>query len=289
MQVIKISNLIASADILPGITGLHVLVGIIGLSGLGILINWGVGASFSTVLADSPVRRNRLWPGLAFGVIIFWQLMVVLGISVVRAISAGARPWVADFANYVWMLIVEVVLIILALYIGRDYFARRVKGLGLNFRTIVGDLKAGSINFLAAYPLVMAGSWLMTFSGGLISGEDFQMDTSEGLLVLAEYPLPLLRVVVVLFIVVVTPFFEEVLFRGLLQSSIAGFVPRRWMAIVLASVLFTALHPWTHWLALFPLSCVMGYSYEKSGSLLRPIFIHMLFNGFSVAASLVSG
>jgi membrane protease YdiL (CAAX protease family) len=289
MQVIKISILIASTDILQGFTVAHILVGIIGLTGVGLLINWGVSTQFSTLLDDCPVRRNRLWPGLSFGVIIFWQLMVVLGISVVGAISDEASSWVADFANYLWMLIVELLIIALALYLGREYFARRIKGLGLDFRTLTADLKAGFVNFLAAYPLVIAGSWLMVFAGGLISGDDFQFDTSEGLLVLAEYPSILLRVVVVVFIVIVTPFFEEIVFRGLLQSSIAGFVSRRWMAIVLASLLFTALHPWTHCLAIFPLSCVIGYSYEKSGSLLRPIVIHMLFNGFNVAASLLGG
>ncbi|MFC1763630.1 type II CAAX prenyl endopeptidase Rce1 family protein [Planctomycetota bacterium] len=30
----------------------------------------------------------------------------------------------------------------------------------------------------------------------------------------------------------------------------------------------------------------MGYSYEKSGSLWRPIFIHALFNGVTVASHL---
>jgi membrane protease YdiL (CAAX protease family) len=31
----------------------------------------------------------------------------------------------------------------------------------------------------------------------------------------------------------------------------------------------------------------LGYSYEKSGSLLRPIFMHALFNGITIAAALL--
>jgi membrane protease YdiL (CAAX protease family) len=41
-----------------------------------------------------------------------------------------------------------------------------------------------------------------------------------------------------------------------------------------------------HWPALLALSMSMGYSYEKSGSLFRPIFIHSLFNAASIIAVL---
>jgi membrane protease YdiL (CAAX protease family) len=32
----------------------------------------------------------------------------------------------------------------------------------------------------------------------------------------------------------------------------------------------------------------MGYAYEKSGSLLRSIFIHLLFNGLTIAFALLN-
>jgi len=41
-----------------------------------------------------------------------------------------------------------------------------------------------------------------------------------------------------------------------------------------------------HWPALFVLSLSLGYAYEKSGSLFRPIFIHSLFNAATIAAVL---
>jgi membrane protease YdiL (CAAX protease family) len=41
-----------------------------------------------------------------------------------------------------------------------------------------------------------------------------------------------------------------------------------------------------HWPALFVLGVCLGYSYEKSGSLFRPIFIHLFFNVSSVAIAL---
>jgi membrane protease YdiL (CAAX protease family) len=60
-----------------------------------------------------------------------------------------------------------------------------------------------------------------------------------------------------------------------------------WIAILISSGLFAATHADTgHWPALFVLGVCLGYAYEKSGSLFRPIFIHSLFNATSIIAVL---
>ena len=60
-----------------------------------------------------------------------------------------------------------------------------------------------------------------------------------------------------------------------------------WPAIAISSLLFTMTHADAgHWPALFVLGICMGYAYEKSGSLFRPIFIHSIFNAISVIATL---
>jgi membrane protease YdiL (CAAX protease family) len=56
---------------------------------------------------------------------------------------------------------------------------------------------------------------------------------------------------------------------------------------VLTSLFFAILHPPTHIPALFFLSCGLGYAYERSGSLFRPILMHVFFNGFSVAVTVL--
>jgi membrane protease YdiL (CAAX protease family) len=51
--------------------------------------------------------------------------------------------------------------------------------------------------------------------------------------------------------------------------------------------MFAAVHSNVeHWPALFVLGVGMGYAYEKSGSLWRPIFIHALFNGVTILSNL---
>ena len=43
-----------------------------------------------------------------------------------------------------------------------------------------------------------------------------------------------------------------------------------------------------HWPALFVLALGLGYAYEKSGSLFRPIFMHAMFNGIAMLSTMAS-
>ncbi len=58
---------------------------------------------------------------------------------------------------------------------------------------------------------------------------------------------------------------------------------RAWLAIVLTSVLFAAVHApqWPAPIALFALALVIGTVYYRTGSLIAAIFMHATFNGIS--------
>lgn len=76
------------------------------------------------------------------------------------------------------------------------------------------------------------------------------------------------------------PLAEELFFRGLLQTFLGHLLRDRWRAIVVTSIVFGAIHfPQPHAvLALAALSVLIGYAYERTGSILPPILIHALFN-----------
>ncbi len=282
-------SIIGAIDIFDNFTVLDALVAAMSLAGIGLLINWFVNYSPPQILATSPVRRNRIPPSVPFFAMVIWMFVALSGTSIPERLFSQTQEWMLEFYKYLWMTLVELVLLVVLLYFGKAYFARGLKGLGLNFRTVVTDIKAGAVNFLAVYPLVIAGIFVMAFAGKLIWGSDFQMETSQGLIAVTSYPQVSLRILLFVFVVLVVPVFEEVLFRGFLQSMVRGYIQRPWAVIALTSVIFTSLHPSTHFLAVFMLSCGMGYAYERSGSLFRSIFMHMLFNGLSMTSTLLSG
>src|SRR5262249_37478208 len=109
--------------------------------------------------------------------------------------------------------------------------------------------------------------------------------------------------------VVIAPMFEELLFRGHLQSTLAGLFriismkpnttdPEpawpRWTAICITALLFPTVHyagPGSGWMlpALFLLAVCLGYAYERTGVLWVPIVGHAAFNAVSVSVVFLGG
>jgi membrane protease YdiL (CAAX protease family) len=142
------------------------------------------------------------------------------------------------------------------------------------------------VNLLGTFPLILFGLWIALVLGRLFKGAGFSLEVHQTLNTLTDAGIGL-RVFVVLFAGLIVPVFEELLFRGFFQTSLRLISGNPWVAIIFTSVFFSILHPPTHIPALFLFSCGLGYAYERSGSLLRPILMHIFFNGFNIAATLV--
>jgi hypothetical protein len=166
-------------------------------------------------------------------------------------------------------------------------FTDGLRGFGLRLRTIPKDIGHAFVTLLAVWPVVLAMIVATTMLGKMFSGSDFQIPQHEGLRIVTESPALPLRILVVLLAVVVAPVLEEMLFRGLFQTMIRSYVENPWLAIIIASAIFASVHQnLTHWPALFALAMGLGYSYEKSGSLIRPIVMHAIFNTIAIGSVL---
>ncbi len=278
-------------DCVAAVSGVSTVdIVVLALCALGVvfLLCWLTGFAGPINLGRCPLRRNRLPVYLPFIHMAVWVVVVSDAMVIIDWAVAGLPSWRQEVFKYLTLSIIELVLIVFLVCFGWQGFARRLKGFGLNLHTMVPDLGAAVINLISALPLVLLGIWLMTYLGRLLVGPDFNMQANEGLTVVIGNSQPSLRALMFVFLILIAPVFEEMLFRGMLQSVIRGLTPRPWEAIVITSVFFAVSHPWTHLPALFVLSCCMGYAYEKSGSLLRPIFIHALFNAANITAALTN-
>jgi membrane protease YdiL (CAAX protease family) len=248
---------------------------------------WLLRTSLGTrALKNSRPRRNKMPLFLPFILMFLSYFSVGLGNSI-------ATWFLGDFMDSKRLILDNLVIcitglgaVVLIIFSVRPFFARRLKGFGLNVRTIYKDLPAAFVNLLTIWPLIMAAMMLTIYIGHFLYGPDFQMPRHEGLEALSENPQLPPRILITIVAVVVAPLLEELIFRGLFQTMIRSFLKMRnsaWPAIVLSSALFVLMHAnQSHWPALYVLGMGMGYSYEKSGSLFRPIFIHMLFNATSI-------
>jgi uncharacterized protein len=81
---------------------------------------------------------------------------------------------------------------------------------------------------------------------------------------------------------VAAPLFEEYLFRGFLLTSLTRYISG-WQAIAVSALIFATAHlSVSEILPLTALGMVLGYVYQRSGSLLAPMLLHGLWNGSSM-------
>lgn len=94
--------------------------------------------------------------------------------------------------------------------------------------------------------------------------------------------------------VILAPLFEELLYRGVMQTAIGELIGGqktsvnvRWLAVVITSMLFIASHiavgSWHALPSLFVLSIVLGWLVERHGKLWPAIVVHMIFNATNIA------
>lgn len=91
--------------------------------------------------------------------------------------------------------------------------------------------------------------------------------------------------------IVLTPIYEEMIYRAFLQSAFVRASGMPWASVVVNSVLFAAMHAaggkgaqvdWYALPTLFVLGVAMGSAYEKTGRLGVPILMHAMFNAGNV-------
>ncbi len=292
------------------------------LAGLILFARWLLKTSLGRkALADSVPRRNNMPAYLPFVPLFICFGTVWLIASITHRMFGDLQGWQSSFLDNLIICISELMAIVVIIFLARIHFARRLKGFGLNVKTMVKDFFAAFVNLLTVWPLITAAVILTMFFGELIWGREYQMQQHEQLKLVTEHPQLPLRIMIVFVAVVIASLFEEMLFRGLFQTTIRSYFEARpsnagfrlkpavggwspiargtphedritdrygaWVAILISSGLFAATHADTgHWPALFVLGVCLGYAYEKSGSLFRPIFIHSLFNAASIIATL---
>ncbi|MEN6428312.1 MAG: CPBP family intramembrane glutamic endopeptidase [Phycisphaerales bacterium] len=238
-------------------------------------------------LAGSKPRRNSMIFLLPFLVFFLWLLSTYTLGAFAGLLAAGLDDWKAAFLGNLLSTCGSLATIVFVLIVAKVSFARGLKGFGLRWRTIPKDLAHAFLTLAAVWPLVMA-MLSLTILVMKHFNQSFQLPQHEALEVITESGSVALQILMVVLAVLVAPLVEELMFRGMFQSMIRSYLDRPWPAIAITSILFAAIHTNSeHWPALFILAMGLGYSYEKSGSLLRPIFMHAMFNGVTIVAALV--
>jgi membrane protease YdiL (CAAX protease family) len=268
----------------PLITPEHVFV----LVGIALFARWLLRTSLGRKsLVDSPDRPNRMLPFTPFIPFFLWFVGIALMQAGVEWFMGTMTGWQGRFLDQLIFCAGAVFTIVVILTMAKFTFTDGLHGFGLRLRTVPKDFGQAIVTLLAVWPVVLATIVATTMLGKMFSGPEFQIPQHEGLRIVTESPALPLRVLIVLLAVVVAPVLEEMLFRGLFQTMVRSYTENPWLAIIIASAIFASVHQdVSHWPALFALAMGLGYSYERSGSLTRPIVMHAIFNAIAIGSVL---
>jgi uncharacterized protein len=239
-------------------------------------------------------KPAKLFPGfwISIGFIVLYFLFQVIGGIIALAVAAMRSG--ADLTNpdeiirlstdlpfialpTVLSLVISGVLMIFILWL----YLRR------NNRTDAIRLNQWSnlswINTIAISVALVGAGLLFNYLYGTYVFPDVEMQDQVRKLFAAIPKTPVNWVILNATVAVVAPLLEELLFRGLLQNSLANRMPI-WTAILLSAAIFAAVHMQLHaFPALMALGAVFGYIYHITGSLRVTILLHMLNNAAALA------
>jgi len=286
----KIIDMLGEIESVKGFFGAvsvsEILTMIIFAAGVVILVCWLVRNKVFSSLDSAPARVNKMHLHTPLIQLFAWVVLISMTGYLVKERYGNPLSIQGQLALYVGMLAVELGMICSILVVAFSNFHGRLEGFGINYKTLPKDIGWGIVNYIAAMPLVLISIWIVVHVGKAYVGGDFELPKNESLELLTEISVGF-KILVIFSAAFVVPVFEEFLFRGLIQSTLRTHLRSSWLAIILTSLVFVAMHGiWLHWLPLMALSVCMGYAYEKSGSILRSVCIHVIFNSVSIAGAL---
>ncbi len=181
----------------------------------------------------------------------------------------------------------------------------RLKALGLELTRCPRQLGWGLLTALAVWPIALmvlmpVSFWVVEFVVNWGWGLRYTQQSHTLLRELNGSAPTLNLCLAIAMALVIAPLTEEIIFRGLLQGALFRLYRSRWLAILISAAIFALFHlsvrenvaAGESSLAqletippLFFLGLTLGYAYEKSRSLYRPIWIHLGFNALTLLAA----
>jgi uncharacterized protein len=157
------------------------------------------------------------------------------------------------------------------------------KGLSLSRFPAPGLMILGIVFLLVAYPIVNL-SFLLNESIPLPSwANDFENQAEETLKAILQMNSPIIFLINLFLIAILPGIGEELIFRGIIQKQIAGWLKNPIVAIWISAFIFSAIH--MQFEGFFPRLClgaILGYLYYWTNNLWVPIITHAFNNGIQV-------
>ncbi len=250
--------------------------------GIGAILDFGVVAGYfrkkpfiRSIRSPEPVA----WGGsdIAKVVILFFTAGLASNFFLAILKASVFKGWSENFLLLLHTTFVDLFILLLIVYFGVKRYGGRLKDLGISFATWGKDCLVGLMGYLATLPLFFIVLFVLLVLAALFSYEPPPHPLVE-VFVQEDKKNPLLIGYSIFLACVIGPIVEEFFFRGFAYPALK----KRW-GIWPAMIFTSAVFAWTHnssfafW-PIFVLGMVLTYLYERRGSLLSSIAMHVTHN-----------
>lgn len=206
-------------------------------------------------------------------------LFSFFGYMIVMIESALARTFPMVKNNDLRMIanssILDTLAVVFIIYFTVNQYKEKLIALGVSFKNFFKNIFYGIVTYIAAVPILLT----ILIAVSAIS-DVFNYTSKEQAVVtlfMRENNVKFL-VYTILFAAIIGPIIEELFFRGFMYNALKKHVGIFWSAVVTASV-FASLH--AHAVGFVPimvLGLLLVYLYEKTGTLVASMTVHVMHN-----------
>ena len=222
-----------------------------------------------------------------FKVFLFFFFMMQIGIPVLLKIIEhvfGLNLLDSFNQNTVILSLSLFINILTCLYIFRiirlEYGLPVITSLGFTADNWKNDVKFGLKHYFMVLPFIIAAGFVVDFIARKFGAPLEQQEIIKR--VLEEESLAVL-IFMFLFGILAAPVIEELLFRGFIQPAIRTSFGKL-KAVFISGLLFAIVHLNAYvFLQIFILGLLLAYLFEKTGSLIAPIAVHIFHNTATLA------
>ncbi|MDG1899235.1 MAG: CPBP family intramembrane metalloprotease [Phycisphaerales bacterium] len=248
-------------------------------------------ASRSSRLTRLPRQPWNFRPGVGYSFVLLSIIVGAIGAQIALAFTGQPSEESTDairILTIVTMVSLSCQGAVLLCMPG--WWSRRAPGQedtrpGFGFCAVFG-LFALAIFWPIVQSILLVSSMIRTS----ITGEPPSEIAHDTLLMLSDSDASGWRWALVAMIILMVPVVEETIYRGLLQESLRRHRTltngSSWLAITIASVIFTVMHGGVTSIeglvSLFVLSLGLGWAFARTGRLITPIVMHAGFNAWNI-------
>jgi membrane protease YdiL (CAAX protease family) len=207
---------------------------------------------------------------------VFYFLGYLLqGIELAAAGSMGIKDLDEKLFTVINATLMDIAGLLIVLYFVLRKFRCGYADLGLGAKNIVRDIKIGLGGYLMLIPVLVV---IMVFVLLVLRIFNYEPPETKALEILYETNRPKLLLVLTGLVTLLGPVMEELFFRGFAYPVVRKRIGAK-SAIIVVSLVFSMLH--LNIVSFFPilaLGILLAYLYEKTGSIVPCIAVHVVHN-----------